>query len=272
MSLCAEHIHFSYRDKTVLAGVDFTLQQGEVFGLLGPNGSGKSTCLKTVLGYLKPSSGRIVFARFGSLPYGLLVGKEVARRVAFVPQQTALHSAITVFEAILMGRLPHLADRWSGYGAEDKKSVREVVEALGLCDLVDRNVTCLSGGELQKVIIARCLVQESDILLLDEATAGLDLNHAVEIMEFMRRKAKEESKSIVAVLHDVNLASQYCDRIALLKKGRLRYIGTPEEVISETVLEEIYGIRAKIGYDDGGKPFVLPRRIETAEREVANVC
>jgi iron complex transport system ATP-binding protein len=130
---------------------------------------------------------------------------------------------------------------------------------------------------MQKVIIGRCLVQEGDILLLDEATQGLDLNHTIEIMELMRNKARVEGKTVVAVLHDLNLAAQYCDRLAFLKDGRLRYQGKPRELITENIIEEIYGIRAAVKADEYGRPFVLPRRAapayrpETALREGACV-
>jgi iron complex transport system ATP-binding protein len=119
------------------------------------------------------------------------------------------------------------------------------------------------------VIIARCLVQEGDIILLDEATSGLDLNHSIEIMELMRKKAAEESKTVVAVLHDLNLASQYCDRIVLLKEGRIRYQGSPREILSSEVLEDIYGIQAVVGIDAYGRPFVLPRRAARANAGVS---
>jgi iron complex transport system ATP-binding protein len=141
--------------------------------------------------------------------------------------------------------------------------------------MAERDVASLSGGEMQKVIIGRCLAQEGDILLLDEATSGLDLNHTIEIMELMRKKADDEGKTIVAVLHDLNLASQYCDRIVLLKNGRLRYEGDPRAILTEEVVEEIYGVRAAVKTDEHGRPFVLPRRAadagETRQKEAAHV-
>jgi iron complex transport system ATP-binding protein len=141
------------------------------------------------------------------------------------------------------------------------------MELLGIASMAGRSAATLSGGEMQKAVIARCLVQEADILLLDEATSGLDLNHSVEIMELMRRKADGEGKIILAALHDLNLASQYCDRLILLKNGRVRFQGKPGEVLTESVVEEIYGIRAVIHRDAKGCPVVLPRRAE-AEPEL----
>jgi iron complex transport system ATP-binding protein len=263
MALNVEDLSFAYHKRIILKDISLSLKGGEFLGFLGPNGSGKSTFLKNLLGFLKPSRGRIVFSGANGVP----TQGERSRRLAFVPQNSSLRSSLTVREVILMGRLPHLRDRWSGYGREDRQKVEEVLEVLGIADMADRSVLNLSGGEMQKVIIARCLVQEGDILLLDEATSGLDLNHTIEIMELMRRKTDEEAKTIVAVLHDLNLASQYCDRIVLLKNGSLRYQGSPAEILTERVVEEIYGIRAAVKTDEYGRPFVLPRRVEPAGGE-----
>jgi iron complex transport system ATP-binding protein len=212
------------------------------------------------LGFLKPSGGRIVFSGESREPGR----KERARRLALVPQNSGLRAALSVEDMILMGRLPHLRDRWAGYSGADRGKVREVLKVLGLEHMAARNVMSLSGGEMQKVIIGRCLVQEGDIILLDEATSGLDLNHTIEIMELMRKKAGAEGKTIVAVLHDLNLAAQYCDRIVLLKDGRLRCQGLPGEVLTGEVVEEIYGIRAVVKKDEYGRPVILPRRAERA--------
>jgi iron complex transport system ATP-binding protein len=260
MSLEAHNISFAYRDRAVLEEISLSLKPGELLGFLGPNGSGKSTFLKNLLGFLRPSRGRIVFSGEEAEP-----GREErARRLALVPQSTGLRAVLSVRDLVLMGRLPHLRDRWAGYSKEDREKAEEALAALGLSPMADRNALSLSGGELQKVIICRCLVQEGDIILLDEATSGLDLNHTIEIMELMRRKARDEGKTIVAVLHDLNLAAQYCDRIVLLKNGRLRYQGLPAETLTAEVLEEIYGVRAAVKQDEYGRPVILPRRAENA--------
>ncbi|MDR0624008.1 MAG: ABC transporter ATP-binding protein [Treponema sp.] len=266
MSLEVQKISFTYRDQAVLEEISLSLRPGEFLGLLGPNGSGKSTFLKNLLGFLRPSRGRIVFSGAETEP-----GREErARRLALVPQSSGLRAALSVRDLVLMGRLPHLRDRWTGYRRRDREKAEEVLAALGLSSMADRNVLSLSGGEMQKVIIGRCLVQEGDILLLDEATSGLDLNHTIEIMELMQRKAGEEGKTIVAVLHDLNLAAQYCDRIVLLKNGRLNRQGLPVEVLTAEVVEEIYGVRAVVKKDEYGRPVILPRRAEGAGEIPAN--
>ncbi|MDR1428755.1 MAG: ABC transporter ATP-binding protein [Spirochaetaceae bacterium] len=264
--LSAEGISFAYHKHLVLDDISLSLKAGEFLGLLGPNGSGKSTFLKNLLGFLTPSRGRVVF--YGGDPgvEGHVPGRaERSRRLAFVPQNSRPATSLMVRELMLMGRLPHMTDRWAGYGKADREKVEEVLEALGIANMAERNVMSLSGGEAQKVIIGRCLVQEGDILLLDEATSGLDLNHSIEIMELMRRKAAGEAKTIVAVLHDLNLAAQYCDRVVLLKNGRPRYQGNPSEILTGEVVEDIFGIRAVVKKDENGKPFVLPRRDHAAE-------
>jgi ABC-type cobalamin/Fe3+-siderophores transport system ATPase subunit/coproporphyrinogen III oxidase-like Fe-S oxidoreductase len=251
-------LNFAYQTRSVLKDISLSIKAGEFLGFLGPNGSGKSTFLKNLLGFLTPQHGQIIFAGSGSL--------SLAKRLALVPQNAPAPASLSVRELMLMGRLPHVQDRWTGYGKADQEKVEETLRALGITSLSDREAQSLSGGELQKVIIGRCLVQEGELLLLDEATAGLDLNHTIEIMELMRKKADEEGKTIVAVLHDLNLASQYCDRIVLLKDGRLRYQGTPKEILTETVVEEIYGVRAVVTLDEAGRPLVLPRRVPDPPR------
>jgi iron complex transport system ATP-binding protein len=273
----AEGISFAYHERLILNDISLSLKSGEFLGFLGPNGSGKSTFLKNLLGFLKPLEGRVVFyggelspqARSSgpeTLPGRVLSRGERSRRIAFVPQSARPAASLSVRELMLMGRLPHIQDRWAGYGKKDRQKVEEVLAALGIEAMAERNVQSLSGGEMQKVIIGRCLVQEGDILLLDEATSGLDLNHSVEIMELMRKKADEEAKTIVAVLHDLNLAAQYCDRIVLLKNGRLRYEGSPANILTGEVVEDIYGIKAVVKTDEHGRPFVLPRRVSPEER------
>ncbi|MDR0451246.1 MAG: ABC transporter ATP-binding protein, partial [Treponema sp.] len=240
MELKAENISFAYHERLILDDISLSLKGGEFLGFLGPNGSGKSTFLKNLLDFLKPSAGRIVFS---GAP---LTRTDRSRHLAFVPQNSRPPASLSVRDVILMGRLPHIRDRWTGYGKTDRQKVEEVLDALGIAAMAERDVMSLSGGETQKVIIGRCLVQEGDILLLDEATSGLDLNHTIEIMELMRKKARGEGKTVVAVLHDLNLASQYCDRIVLLKDGRLRYQGNPREILTEEVVEDIYGVRAAV--------------------------
>ncbi|MDR0709679.1 MAG: ABC transporter ATP-binding protein [Spirochaetaceae bacterium] len=256
MDIEVRNLSFAYHGRVVLNEISLSLRSGEFLGLLGPNGSGKTTFLKNLLGYLKPKKGSIVFSGVPDPPGT----GDPARFLAFVPQRPALAMSLPVRELVLMGRLPHIRSRWAGYGEQDYQKVEAALSALGITDLADRDAARLSGGELQKVIICRCLVQEGDVFLLDEVTSGLDLNHTIEIMELIRRKADEEGKLIVAVFHDLNLASRYCDRLVFIKNGTIRCQGSPFEVLTERVVEDIYGIRALVEKGEDGKPVVLPRR------------
>lgn len=264
MMISAQSLAFGYGRSLVLKGLSLDVRRGEFLGLLGPNGSGKSTLLKAMLGYLRPSSGAL---RYWDSPRSPGRG-ELAKRLGYVPQHSAQHRPVSVRDAVLMGRLPHLRDRWAGYGPADRKAADGALDELGMRAFADRELSQLSGGEFQRVTIARALAQESDIILLDEATSGLDLNHAVEIMELMRDKVDQEGVTVVAVLHDLNLAAQFCDRIALLKDGAVRYLGGPEEVLNARTIEEVYGIRAEVRYDPSGRPMILPCRA----RDCASGC
>jgi len=157
-----------------------------------------------------------------------------------------------------MGRLPRLRDRWAGYGAEDREKARAAIAGLGLTALAKRNVLTLSGGEGQKTVIARALAQEGRVFLLDEATSELDLNHGVEIMTLMGEKARRDGAAVIAALHDLNLASHYCDRLVFLKDGVIEADGPPAQILTRDLLEKIYGFRARVNHGDDGTPFVLP--------------
>ncbi|MDR1587121.1 MAG: ABC transporter ATP-binding protein [Treponema sp.] len=254
--LACSGLSFSYQKRLTLKDISLSFCKGDFAGLLGPNGSGKSTFLKNLLGFLKPCGGKIVFADPSASNL-----KTRAKHLAFVSQHSGPPSAMTVRDIVLMGRLPYLEDRWAGYARKDREKVSAALASLGLAELADRNAASLSGGELQKALIARALVQEGDIFLLDEATSGLDLNHAIEIMEIMREKARAEGKTIIAVLHDLNLASAYCSRLVLLKNGRVLFSGKPEEALSAENIEAVYGIRVPVLKDEKGRPFVLPCRL-----------
>jgi iron complex transport system ATP-binding protein len=206
--------------------------------------------------YLKPQDGRIAYF---DIPHRDLSSRRLSKLLSLVPQKPEGGAALTVIEMITLGRLPHMESRWSGFSAEDREVVGEFMEKLGLVGFEHRNCHSLSGGEFQKVLLARALVQKSSILLLDEATANLDLHHSVDIMDLVRQFA-DGGGAVVAVMHDLNLAARFCDRVVLMKSGEVKYEGKPAEVYRTDVIREIYEIDAYIARDDDGIPFVLPRR------------
>jgi len=239
-----EAVSFSYPSWDVLRGVTFRLRYGEVCSVLGNNGAGKTTLLKCILGILKPSDGAVLVEGDCALS---LRPTERARRMGYVPQRHDGHQRLTVFEAVLLGRKPYV--NWSA-GRRDLEVVESVLGRLGLSHLSLRYTDELSGGELQKVIIARALAQEPRIILLDEPTSNLDLRNQVEMMDILRSEARRSGLCVLSAIHDINLALRYSDKFVILKDGRVHRWGGPE-VVTEEAVEEAYGVRVKMVDLDG---------------------
>ncbi len=245
MSITVKGLSFSYNSKPVLKNLSFDVRAGEVVFIVGPNGSGKTTLLKCIAGILKP--------RGAVLVEGLnLSGKDLAKRLAYVPQRSDV-AFLTVFDIILLGRKPHMGFR---PGKEDYEVVREVITLMDLDELAFRRVDELSGGEVQKVMIARALAQKPRILLLDEPTNNLDVRNQIEIMRLIRKIAKESGISVVSTMHDLNLASLYADRILMLKDGEIFAEGGLEVLTKENI-RAVYGIDVEV-VRFNGKAVILP--------------
>jgi iron complex transport system ATP-binding protein len=251
----------------VLDGPAFDVDAGDILGIVGPNGSGKTSLLKLLAKVLRPNGGDIaLFGQdLGTMPQG-----DVARIVAFVPQESPQIFAFTVMETVLMGRYPHhRGAKWSaGFGwesAEDVSIAEQAMQSTDLINLANRSVMDLSGGERQRCMIARALAQMPKILLLDEPTAFLDLQHQIEICTIVRRLKEERGLTVVLVSHDLNLASQYCDRILMLKAGALFRFGPPDEVIDVDVLRAVYGCDVLVDrHPESGVPRVtMPSYVST---------
>lgn len=249
----------------VVDGPTFDVQAGEILGIVGPNGSGKTSLLKLLGKVLRPQAGEVTLLGRDLLT---MPQREVARIVALVPQETQQIFPFTVVEMVLMGRYPHHPGAtWSaGFGwesAEDLAVATQAMESMDITHLADRAVTDLSGGERQRCMIARALAQVPQVLLLDEPTSFLDLQHQIEICAIMRRLKDERGLTVVLVSHDLNLASQYCDRILMLKEGRLFRLGTPDEVISRDLIRAVYGCEVLVDrHPESGVPRVtLPGRV-----------
>ena len=241
-----DHVSFSYaRGKNavstaVLKELSCLILSGRVLGILGPNGSGKSTLLKLLARVFRPQQGTIELL---GEPLSGLSQLDVAKRVAMVPQETLQVFPFTIAEMVLMGRAPH-RQGWGGWHWEDSQDwavAQNAMEELDVVHLGHRLVTEVSGGERQRAVIARALVQEPKILLLDEPTAFLDLYHQLDIARIIKRLNRERGLTVVLVSHDLNLASQYCDQVLMLNHGRLAAMGSPQAVIKPDVIEEVYG-------------------------------
>ena len=247
---------FSYGKRAILQDVCLNLERGKFYGILGPNGCGKSTLLKNILQILKPASGIIEINGKKASEYSL---KELAALIGFVPQKTALAAALNVNEILLAGRFCRLKSAFSGYDASDRDKVERIAELLDVKKFLNRSAFELSGGEFGRVLLARALVSEPEILLLDEPTGALDMNYAIEAMRICENLTKTLNLTSVVVLHDLNLASLFCDEIMMIKDGTGRYRGSASELFTPQIIKEIYGFEALIVEENGVK-FILPKK------------
>jgi len=249
MKLTVANIDFSYNSHPVLSDVNFSLDRGQVMCVLGVNGAGKSTLLKCLNRILKPQSGSVLVEGEDLL---LMSQNSVARRMGYVPQRHP-ETRLTVFEAVLIGRKPHI--RWS-MGSEDYEVAERIIQQLGLAHLAMRPVSDLSGGELQKVVIARALAQAPEILLLDEPTSNLDLKNQLEVMGLIRRIVRGQGLSALVAIHDLNMALRFADSFLFLKDQRIHAISSGEDLTSE-MIRQVYGVEVALG-DVGGHTVVVP--------------
>jgi iron complex transport system ATP-binding protein len=240
--LTIEHLSAAYDRTVVLRDVTLVGQAGQILGLIGPNGAGKSTLLRAISGTLAPTQGSF---RLGEIDLARMSALERARLVAVVPQGANLPEGFSVAEVVLMGRAPHLP-RFGGESARDREIVRQAMQRTATWALAERWIGELSGGERQRVLIARALAQEPRLLLLDEATAHLDLKHQTATLDMARRLARS-GLTVIAALHDLNLAALYADRLALLHEGRLLICDTPERVLTPDWLRQAYDVEAVVG-------------------------
>ncbi len=234
--LDVEALAVSYGASKVLRDITFSVDKGECIGIIGPNGSGKSTLLKAMSKILKPTSGKVVVCGKGLERYTV---KELARRMAVVPQETGIEFDFTCLEIVLMGRNPHMG-RFEVEGKKDMDIAREAMELTNTWHLKDRPFSRISGGERQRVIIARALAQEPSVLLMDEPVSHLDINYQIEILDLVERMKEERRMVVIIVFHDLNLAARYCDRLILLSDSRILAAGKPEEVLTQDHIHEAF--------------------------------
>lgn len=239
--MSASGIEFAYGDRTVLDSVDLEAPHGQVLGLVGPNGSGKTTLLRTLYGSLKAKRGAVLIDHDELTS---LSAREIARRVAVVVQEASGDLPLLVSDMVLLGRTPHRSG-FARRGSEDDFVAAAALAQVGALHLAEKPFDGLSGGERQRVLIARALAQESSHLLLDEPTNHLDVRYQHEVLDLARSLAIQGGRTVVVVLHDLNLAATYCDRLLLLQAGRVVGAGTPDEVLTPELLQSVYEVAVR---------------------------
>ena len=240
--------------RRIVDGVSFDVAAGEWLSLLGPNGAGKTTILRVLAG-IRPYRGLV---RIRGRELGSLRRREAARLVSLVPQIPIVPVAMTVAEYVLLGRTPHLG-ALSQEGASDHVAASEAIASLELDEFADRELGSLSGGELQRAVIARSLAQSAPLLLLDEPTSALDLGHQQQVLELVEGLRRDHDLTVIAAMHDLTLAAQYGERVILLDRGRVAADGAPRDVLTSDRLGALYGANVRV-LDEGGGLAVVPVR------------
>jgi iron complex transport system ATP-binding protein len=253
--LCVEGLSAGYRGADVLHDISLEVAGGELLGVIGPNGSGKSTLVRAITRVIRPSAGRVLL---GGSAATAMSPAAIARYAAVVPQAPALPAGFTGLEFVLLGRTPHLRL----LASESPRDVEIGRRALARCDashLAGRRLEAMSGGERQRLLLARALAQEPLLLLLDEPTTHLDITHQVRVLELVLEQCRADGLAALVVVHDLTLAAQYCDRLVLIGGGRIVARGTPAEVLTAERIASVYGARVGVlAHPETGRPVVVP--------------
>lgn len=261
--LRVEDLHMMFGDFEALKGVSFSMGRGRLVGLIGPNGCGKSTMMKCISKIHDMTSGSI-FVDGNDI--GSLKPAEVAKLVASVPAEAGQTFGTTVMDMVMLGRYPYV-DRVWWETREDEEKVREALRAFGLDHLRKKPVSLCSSGERQRALIAKAYVQEPKLMLVDEPTSHLDMKYKLDVMEYLQSMARSDMTVMVAE-HDISLMARYCDTCIIMKQGDIVTIGDPKKVIDADLIRDVYEVDARVGLDEDGEIYVLPKRYAGA-REVA---
>ena len=254
MELKIDNLSFSYsREKIVLKDVSFAVEQGEVLGVLGTNGTGKTTLLKCINNILQPTVGDIYFGKEDIIK---LKQNQIAKIIAYVPQYANNLSPVTVIDFVMQGRIPYAGFSFSQH---DKQIVLDVLQQFDLENYAFRKVNELSGGERQRVLVARALAQDPKIIILDEPTSSLDLYNQLFILEIIKEMGQKENLAVIMTIHDLNLASMFCDKLLMLKSGKVFAYGKTDNVLTEENIKTVYNVQTAVSIADGCKHIRLLR-------------
>jgi iron complex transport system ATP-binding protein len=255
VELKLQNVTLGYMQNVVVKGMTLEMNPGEMLGLVGPNGCGKSTIIRALSRVISPYSGSILL---NGQDISRIPRRDLARLIGVVPQMPLLPSTFTTFEIVLMGRNPHLG-LLQYEGPKDIDIAWQAMGKTSMQHLAQRRISELSGGEIQSVVIARVLAQQTQAMLLDEPTANLDIGRQVEILDLIKGLCRRDKLTVVVALHDLNLAAQYCDRLVLIDNGRVHSEGKPGEVINADNIRQVYGSGSHIySHPLSGLPVVLP--------------
>jgi len=256
-----EDLEFQYNGQKILRNLNLRIRDGEFVGIIGPNGAGKSTLLKIMDGILRPSAGQcwLQGKHLSAIPR-----KSLARMIGYVPQEFSIAFDFTVQEVVSMGRFPYLS-AFGREGLQDYRVIESAMKATEVWELRQRKFNTLSGGEKQRVILASALAQEPRILLLDEPTSALDIKHQVHFLEILSELQQTENMTVVIATHDINLASQFCQRLIILKNGKIVAQGAPEDVITKDLILKVYELEVEIvPHPISGLPLLMVNKNNTS--------
>jgi iron complex transport system ATP-binding protein len=246
MDICMEHIHFCHGETPILEDVTCRFASGRFYAVLGPNGSGKTTLLDLICGFRTPKTGRILL---GDRPVHTLSRRKVAQTISLVSQSYEVNFPFLVKEVVMMGRHPHV-DRFSRPSQEDRKIAARVMDMTGISHLAHRHITELSGGEKQRCVFARALCQDTPVMLLDEAFSNMDIHHSFHLLGLVKTAVQKQNKTVIAVLHDVNLAAGFSHEMLFLKQGSITAMGDTQKVLTQKNIETVFNVTSKVEYND----------------------
>lgn len=256
-----QQVTFGYGDRAVIDDLSLDCAPGKFYGILGPNGSGKTTLLDLLTAHRRPSAGQI---RYHGRPLGDYPRRQLAKEMALVPQNFYVNFPFRVREIVMMGRYPHMP-RFSPPSAEDRRVVDEVMSETRISAYAGRLVTELSGGEKQRVVFARALAQDTPLLLLDEATASMDIHHAIGTLNLVAERVKSRNQTALAVMQDINLAAMYCEHLIFMKHGRIVCHGPTEQVLNPDTVRRVFEVETKV-YDE---PFSRAKQVVFNKQQAA---